>query len=374
MIVPNNTDPLRDGPINRRLTWKEPSQLALTQPTAQPRDQSAWDDLCVATNFELGQLRGEIGTPENPRFTYEEAVHNRRSGRELTLYVGDDIVQPGSDELVNRPGPKLKRLRLSVEESKLPLLPQGVLPGGWDALGRPWALMDCPADQIPQIPSAHDHARVTIAVLVSFPPEPLYIDHMDCAVRVWKKASQRRPIGMSEETHKDGRLKSAGATYGRLSLPGYRHSVPVQEALKETLWTDFREGRWGNRENPRAPEGDVRPLPAKETASNEEQSTATTSRAALSQCSVTRSVSVTKTSSRETLASGTLQIVIPTSGTDSSEEEMDVPTSPPRLPGPQGLSTDPLTDTVTTSVIHRQQVEDEAAASSSRSQEGKLSR
>ena len=213
-------------------------------------------------------------------------------------------------------------------------------------------------------------------MLVSFPPEPLYfpdIDHMDCAVRVWKKASQRRPVGMSEETHKDGRLKSAGTTYGRLSLPGYRHSVPVQEALKETRWTDFRQGRWGNRENPRAPEGDVRPVPMKETAPNEEQSTATASRAALSQCSVTRSVSVTKTSSRETLANGTLQIVIPTSGTDSSEEEMDVRTSPPRLPGPRGLSTDPLTDTVTTSVIHRQQVENEAAASSSRSQEGKLS-
>ncbi len=117
MIVPNDTDPLRDGPIDRRLTWKEPSQLALTQPTAQPRDQSAWDDLCVATDFESGQLRGEIGTPENPRFTYEEAVHNRRSGRDLILYVGEDIVQPGSDELVNRSGPKLKRLRLSVKES-----------------------------------------------------------------------------------------------------------------------------------------------------------------------------------------------------------------------------------------------------------------
>ncbi len=170
----------------------------LTQPTARPRDQSAWDDLCVATDFEMGQLRGEVGTPENPQFTYEEATHNWRSGRDLTLYVREDIVQQESDELVNRSGPKLKRLRQAVEESKLPLLPQGVLPGGWDTLERPWALMYCPTEQVPQIPSAHGHSRVKVAVLVSFPPEPLYFPemaHMDCAVRVWKKASQRRPSG-----------------------------------------------------------------------------------------------------------------------------------------------------------------------------------
>ncbi len=287
MVVPNDTDPLWDGPIDRRLTWKEPSQLVLTQPTAQPRDQSVWDHLCVATDSETGQLWGEVGTPENPRFTYEEAAHNRRSGRDLTLYVGEDIVRQEGDELVNRSRPKLKRLRLAVEESKLPLLPQGVLPGGWDALGRPWALMDCPTDQVPQIPSARGQPRVTVAVLVSFPPEPLYFPdmaHMDCAVRVWKKASQRLPVGMSEETHKDGRLKSAGTTYGRLSLPGYRHSVPVQEALKETRWADFLEGRWGNRENPWAPEGDVRPAPAEEMATSEKWPTVTTSRSGLSQC------------------------------------------------------------------------------------------
>ncbi len=36
---------------------KEPSQLVLTQPTARPRDQPAWDNLCVATDFETGQLQ-----------------------------------------------------------------------------------------------------------------------------------------------------------------------------------------------------------------------------------------------------------------------------------------------------------------------------
>ncbi len=167
--------------------------------------------------------------------------------------MGEDIVQQESDELVKRSRPKLKQLRLAVEESKLPLLPQRVLPGGWYALERPWALMDCPVEQVPQIPSAHDHSRVTVAILVSFPLEPLYfpdVAHMDCAIWVWKKASQKSPIVMRGETHKDGRLKSTGATYGRLSLPGYRHSVPVQEALKEARWPDFCAGHWGNRENP----------------------------------------------------------------------------------------------------------------------------
>ncbi len=261
--------------------------------------QPAWDNLCVATEFETGQLQGEVLTPENRRFTYEEAVHNRRSGRDLTLYVGEDIVQQESDELVKRSGLKLKQLRLAVEESKLPLLPQGVLPGGWDALGRPWVLMDCPADQVPQIPSAHVPSRVTVAVLVSFPPEPLYfpdVAHMDRAIRVWKKASQKSAIGMREETHKDGRLKSTGATYGRLSLPGYRRSVLVQEALKEARWSDFREGRWGNRENPPAPEGDTRPAPVRETPLTEGQANAAASRSAFSQRSVSHSVSPTRVS------------------------------------------------------------------------------
>ncbi len=154
--MPNKTDPFRDGPINKRLTWKEPSPLVLTQPTAQPRGRAAWDSLCVATDFETGQLQGEVGTPENPRFTYEEAVHNHRSGRAMTLYMGEDIVQQEGDELIRRSIPKLKQLLMDVEESKLPLLPQGMLPRGWDALGRPWALMNCHAEQVPQIPSAHD--------------------------------------------------------------------------------------------------------------------------------------------------------------------------------------------------------------------------
>ncbi len=235
VIVPNDTDPLRDGPIDRKLTWKEPSQLVLTAHCSASGPAHMGQPMRGHRLRNGATTRGGGDSGEPPVYLRGGCPHPRRR-RDLTLYVLEDIVQQDGDELVNRSGPKLKRLRQTVEESKLPLLPQGVLPGGWDALGRPWALMDCPADQVPQIPSAHGHSRVTVAILVSFPPEPLYFPdmaHMDCAVRVWKKASQRRRVGMSEETHKDGRLKSAGTTYGRLSLPGYRHSVPVQEALKE---------------------------------------------------------------------------------------------------------------------------------------------
>ncbi len=214
-----------------------------------------------------------------------------------------------------------------------------------------------------------------MAGLVSFPLEPLYFpsrEHMDCALRVWKKAKQRRPARLEEETHQDGSLKSAGTTYRRLTLPGYRDSVPVQEALKETRWADFSGGRWGTREKPRAPDGDVRPAPTSEAIPPEEQPAAIASRSVLSHRSMSSSASVLTVSSRDTHAGGTLQIVIPISGMDSSEEEMEVPGSPPRVTGSQESSNDLLTEAVTTAVLHRQRVEDEAAASSSSGQEKTL--
>ncbi len=122
--------------------------------------------------------------------------------------------------------------------------------------------MDCPAAQVPQIPSAHGHTRVTVAILVSFPPEPLYfpnLAHMDRAIQVWHKASQRRPLEIGDELHTDGRVKGPKRTYERLLLPGYHHSVPVQEALTEAKWPNFRDGQWDNRENPPAPKEDVQP-------------------------------------------------------------------------------------------------------------------
>ena len=81
-------------------------------------------------------------------------------------------------------------------------------------------------------------------------------------------------------------------------------------------------------------------------------------------CSVSSSASVLTVSSRDTHTSGALQIVIPASGTEDAEEEMEVPALPPRIAGPPDSSHDYLTEAVTTAVLHRQQMEDEAAASS----------
>ncbi len=115
MIIPNNADPLCEGPIDHWLTWKEPTSVLQTQPVNRPRDQSTWDELCVATDFEIGQLQGEVGTPRNPRFTYEEGIHNRRTGKVMTLQVGKDIVSEEGDKLLHSSGPSLKKLRKAVE-------------------------------------------------------------------------------------------------------------------------------------------------------------------------------------------------------------------------------------------------------------------
>ena len=116
----------------------------------------------------------------------------------------------------------------------------------------------------------------------------------------------------------------------------------------------------------------MRPAPAQGAIPTEEQPAATASLSALSHRSVSSSASVLTVSSRDTHTSGALQIVIPISGTDSSEEEMEVPAPPPRVAGPPDSSNDLLTEAVTTAVLHRQQVEDEAAASSSSGQEKTL--
>ena len=104
----------------------------------------------------------------------------------------------------------------------------------------------------------------------------------------------------------------------------------------------------------------------------EEQPAVTASRSVLSHRSVSSSASVLTVGSRDTHTSGALQIVIPVSGTDSSEEEMEVPAPPPQVAGPLDSSNDLLTEAVTMAVLHRQRVEDEAAASSSSGQDKTL--
>ena len=87
--------------------------------------------------MDSGQLKGNVGTPDEPLFTYEEAVRQRTPGRDLLLWVGPDIVLAEEDEfLKKRSEGDLKKIRKKANEEQLPRLPPGVLPGGWDALGR----------------------------------------------------------------------------------------------------------------------------------------------------------------------------------------------------------------------------------------------
>ncbi len=212
--------------------------------------------------MNTGQLRGSVGTPDKPLLTYEEAVHQRGTDRDLVLWVCPDIIPAREEEFPkNRTEMDLKRIRNQVDKGQLPQLPPEVLPGGWDALGRPWALIDCPAEKVPRIPSVHGTSRVTVAALVSFPPEPFFfvnVVHLDGAVRVKNKVGHAAYLGLQGELGQNQTLKEAHRTYGRVKPPGYGDSVPVQECLKEPRWNAYRERHWGNRINPPAPAGDVR--------------------------------------------------------------------------------------------------------------------
>ncbi len=255
-------DPTEAGPSSRRKRQR-PTHLsneALTTKfgsASHPRGQTEWDQLCNATDMETGQLKGNVGTPDDPLFTYEEALYRRGMEQGLLLCVGHDIIPAEEDEFPkNKSEGVLKKWRKQATEAQLPELPKGVLPGGWNAFGRPWALIDCPAEKVPRIPSAHKKSRVTVAALVSFPPEPFYLVnlvHLDGVIKVSNKVGHATCRGLQEELNENQTLKEARRTYGRMKPPGYGDSVPVQECLKEPRWSAYREGRWGGRTNPQLP-------------------------------------------------------------------------------------------------------------------------
>ncbi len=86
-----------------------------------PRSQTAWERLCRMTDMGTGQLRGSVGTPDNPRLTFEEAVRERGMDRDLVLWVGQDIIPAGEDEFPKkRSEADLKRIRNQVDEEQLP--------------------------------------------------------------------------------------------------------------------------------------------------------------------------------------------------------------------------------------------------------------
>ena len=78
VTVPNEQDPMRAGPTDQRLAWEEPEPLACAEPTKRARDATTWAEVCPATDYKTGQLIGRVGTPEEPLFIYEQAVHHRR--------------------------------------------------------------------------------------------------------------------------------------------------------------------------------------------------------------------------------------------------------------------------------------------------------
>ncbi len=176
--------------------------------------------------------------------------------------MGADIPTEGRDHLSEVTISELGKRQTDVEAHRLPKLPRGVIPKGWDRWGRPWALIDCPADKVPQVTSNQGCGRVTVAVLVNFSPEPFYVlsaTALDYALRYRSKASKKGTLTCGLTLEQDGQWKDPEGMYKRLKLPTYQHSMPVQELLRNHRWTAFQEGRWGNRPNPPIPEGDVRP-------------------------------------------------------------------------------------------------------------------
>ncbi len=200
--------------------------------------------------------------PEKPLFTYEPAVHHRRGRDDLLLVVGTDIPTKERDRLSEATISQLNARQTTVEAHWLPKLPHGVMPRGWDGWGRPWALIDCPADKVPQVTSKQGCGQITVAALVDFPPEPFYVPSattLDYAMRYRSKASKKGTLTCGLTLEQDGLWKDPAATYKKLKLPTYHHSVPVQELLHSPRWPAFREGHWGNQPNPSVPEGDVCP-------------------------------------------------------------------------------------------------------------------
>ncbi len=76
VTVLNEQDTLRAGPATRRLAWEAPDPLVRSEPIKRARDAKTWVEVCHATDFETGQLIGQVSTPDEPLFTYEEAVNH----------------------------------------------------------------------------------------------------------------------------------------------------------------------------------------------------------------------------------------------------------------------------------------------------------
>ncbi len=63
--------------LEHPVPWEKATLAISFGSTSKPRDQALWRELCSMTDYETGQVRGDMGTPEDPFFTYEEAVCQR---------------------------------------------------------------------------------------------------------------------------------------------------------------------------------------------------------------------------------------------------------------------------------------------------------
>ncbi len=52
--------------------------------------------------MDTGQLKGNVGTPDDPLFTYEEAVRQRGTDWDLLLRVSSDIIPAEENEFPKR--------------------------------------------------------------------------------------------------------------------------------------------------------------------------------------------------------------------------------------------------------------------------------
>ncbi len=245
-LPPREGDRADADPFSGEVAEHSPLQegtapVASPKPIQELRDR-AWDELCSDTDYETRQLLGDVGAPEDTLFTYEEAVRHHHCQRGLTLYVGEDIIPVEGD-------------RVSEMSERNRCCCSVCCRGGG---GMPSGGHGPPAERVLQVPNVRGCSRVTIAMVVSFPPEPFYfanLAHLDGVIRVWNKVAHKAKAGVSGELLDDGPVKAVTVPYSRLWVPNYGHSVPVQELLKKSRWEAFQEGRWGNRLNPPPPLG-----------------------------------------------------------------------------------------------------------------------
>ncbi len=103
-----------DSPVGKMTERSPPYEgtapAALPEPIQELRDRETWVELCSATDYESGQLLGDVGTAKDPLFTYEEAVRHRHCKLGLTLYVGEDIIPVEGDRLSEMSEPNVKKL------------------------------------------------------------------------------------------------------------------------------------------------------------------------------------------------------------------------------------------------------------------------